>query len=526
MLNETRPTILCVDDEPLVLDVLSDIFEPEYHVKTTVSCKEALKMCCEHEIEVIIADQNMPEMDGTEFFVQANKLNPICKRLLLTGFDETDTVKNAIKFGVVDEFVRKPCNADEIRKTVDLLLNNYSLHKYKIYTKCLGNSASDKQSILVVDDDPVFLKILNTIFGVKYRVYTAQDANVALNIMNGNQVNLVISDHIMPDISGVELLEIITEKYPYVGRILMTACDDMSKVLEDAVNKKIIDKFVHKSDKTNLINFVHDVLIDKEKEAIKNQFSDAKIASIRQLAAGISHEINNPLAFVDSNLGNIKKYLNTFSRFIERIDNLAFTEELKIEIEKLKEEANYSYIKTRIIDLVEKSLIGAKRIRNTVMTLKEFTGVDAAEIALVNINETINSVLELVFYDCKNKINIKKAYCKNNPEITCAVSKLNLVFYNILTNACQSIKGSGTLSIKTFKENDNVVVDIWNDGPIIPESIVDRIFDPFFTTRPLGHGTGVGLFTCNDIMRQMRGKLSVKSEIDFGTCFTIKLPTC
>ena len=526
MLNESRPTILCVDDTPLILNVLSGILEPEYNVKTTVNCNEALKICSEHEIEVIIADQNMPEMDGTEFLVKANKLNPICKRLLLTSFGETDTVKNAIKFGVVDKFLHKPCNADEIKRTVDFLLNDYALHKHKIYTKCLGNSAGYKQSILVVDGDPVFLQILDNVFSHKFRVYTAQNADAALNILEDYQIRLVISDYTMPDISGLELLEIITEKYQNIGRILITAHSDMSEVLEDALNRNIIDKFVHKSNKNQLIGFVHDILIDKDKEMIREQFLTAKVVSIRQLAAGISHEINNPLAFVDSNLENIRKYLNTFSGFIENIDNLPLTEELKIEIEKLKEEVNYSYIKTRITDMVEKSLIGAKRIKNIVMTLKEFAGVDAAEIAIVDINETLDSVLGLVVNVHKNWINVEKEYSENIPEFKCPGSKLNLVFFNILTNACQSIKDNGTLRIKTFKEGDNVVVDIWNDGPVIPESIVDRIFDPFFTTMPVGQGTGLGLYTCNEIIHQMRGKLSVKSKMDFGTCFTIKLPIC
>ncbi|MGR3178282.1 MAG: response regulator [Candidatus Anammoxibacter sp.] len=280
MLNETRPTILCVDDTPLILDVLSDILKSEYNVKTTVDYKEALKMCSEHEIEVVIVGRNMPEIDGIEFLVKVNKLNPICKKVLITDYGETDAVVNAIKLrkvfitgyakteavlnalklGVIDEFVSKPFDFDKTKKTVEDLLENYSYDKYKIYTKVFDNSAANNQPILVVDDDPFSLEILYMIFMDKYHVYTATDADSALEIMNNCQIRLVISDYTMPDISGLELLEMITKKYQNVGRILITAQYDMSEVLEDALNKNIVDKLVHKSNKTQLIGFVHDIL--------------------------------------------------------------------------------------------------------------------------------------------------------------------------------------------------------------------------------------------------------------------------
>lgn len=524
MPNETKPIILCVDDEPMILEVLKSVFKHNYNVITTTDCYEALEECKKCEIKVIITDQSMPEMSGTEFLVKANKLNPICKKIVLTGYGETNEISNAIKLGVVDAFIQKPCSGDDIISKVNSLLDNYTSDKENIYTKCLFNQSATRQPILIVDDDQAILEILSEIFSHKYTVFTAANANEAQTILKNDEIKLVMSDYTMPGSDGLTFLGIIKEKYPDTGRILMAAHQNMSSVLEEAINNKVIDRFVHKSNKTDLINFVHDILIEKEKDIIKKQFSNAKISAVRKLASGVAHEINNPLGFLHSNLSNLGKFTNKIIEMVDSFDNIEALYKTKEEIEHLKKETNYSDLKIRIKNNIDRSITGAERIRNIVNDLKHFSGVDAAELALMNVNETLNSVSELVINDYKDKVLLKKSYSNDIPEIECPVSKLNLVLYHIMSNACQAIEDKGTLLLTTYRENSNVAVDIWNDGPIIPKEIVDKIFDPFFTTKPVGNGKGLGLYTCYEIVRQLNGKLQVKSESSRGTTFTIKIP--
>lgn len=524
MRNKTQPIILCVDDEPLILEVLYDIFESDYNIITTTDCKKALEECKRSEIEIIITDQNMPYMSGTEFLVKANKLNPFCKKILLTGFGETNEISNAIKLGVIDSFILKPFSGEDLINVVNSLLVEYGLYKQRIQTKYLSSRSPNKQSILIVDDDPFTIQLLGSIFSRKYTVYTATNVSNAHTIMKNNEIKLVMSNYTMPGENGLTFLEIIKEKYPYTGRILITDNDDMSPVLAEAINKKIIDKFVHKNNQNVLINFVHEVLMDKENDIIKEQFANAKISAVRQLASGVAHEINNPLGFLYSNLKNFKKFSKTLEEMVNNLDQIEAVYKTKCEIETIKEKANYHNLITQINSKVDCSLKNAERIRDIVKGFKDFSGVDATEHAIINVNETLDSVLAMVSYN-KKSIIIKKTYTENIPKIKCPVSKLNMVFYNIMTNAYQSIKDTGTLALNTFLENTHVVVDIWNDGPIIPEDMIDRIFDPFSSTMPIDvSGKGLGLYTCYEIVQQFNGKLQVKSERGMGTTFTIKIP--
>lgn len=144
MVKETKPIILCVDDDPNILHLVNNIFETNYNVITTLKCKEGLKICQEHDVSIIISDQNMPEMHGIDFLVKANKLSPISKKLLMTGFGKTEFVNNAISLGVVDAFLNKSSDHIELKRIVDTLLENYLTDKSTIYSKSFNNITKDE----------------------------------------------------------------------------------------------------------------------------------------------------------------------------------------------------------------------------------------------------------------------------------------------------------------------------------------------------------------------------------------------
>lgn len=251
-----------------------------------------------------------------------------------------------------------------------------------------------------------------------------------------------------------------------------------------------------------------------------------KMASIRQLAAGVAHEINNPMCFISSNLGTLDKYVRRLTDFIiaqsEVIESLEATtalEELEVKRKKLK----LDYVMSDIKALVEESLDGADRVRKIVLNLKSFSRVDEAECKHADINECIESTINIVWNELKYKAVLKKKYGEI-PLTKCSPQQLNQVFLNLLLNAAQAIEKQGEIDIKTWYEDGSIFVTISDTGAGIPKENLNRIFEPFFTTRKIGKGTGLGLSITYDIVKKHKGDIMVQSETGKGTTFTVKIP--
>ncbi len=248
-----------------------------------------------------------------------------------------------------------------------------------------------------------------------------------------------------------------------------------------------------------------------------------KMASLGQLVAGVAHEINNPLGFVNSNLTNLKKFINKITEFIEHVNELSLSHEVRLAFNEKKEDINYDYVKMRVETILERSAIGIERMKKIVLDLKTFSRLDAAEVCDADINEAIDVTLSLLTHEHKGRIEIKKEYGEI-PLIKCYLSKLNQVFMNILVNACQAVDEKGEIVIKTVSEGDMISIEISDNGKGIEEENLKKIFDPFFTTKPVGEGTGLGLSISHKIVFEHKGRLNVKSDLGKGTTFTIKLP--
>ena len=293
-------------------------------------------------------------------------------------------------------------------------------------------------------------------------------------------------------------------------------------VSEDITRRKLAEvELIETRDKAEKINEELQIEIAKRKELEQN----AKLAAVGKLAAGIAHEINNPLAFVYANLENLKtKFSLKIRSLIDSYDELDMPDKTRKAIEAKKEEINYTYLKTRITGMIEKSIDGAGRMKKIVMDMKTFSRVDRAEVEEVNINESIETTLGILVHEYKGRIEIKKEYDEQLPSVKCFISKLNQVFLNILANACQAIDGKGVICIRTGRDDGNIVIEIEDNGDGIPDDVKGKIFDPFFTTKPVGQGTGMGLSICHDIIQQHNGDLSVNGKKGEGTTFTIKIP--
>lgn len=232
-----------------------------------------------------------------------------------------------------------------------------------------------------------------------------------------------------------------------------------------------------------------------------------KMASLGQLTAGIAHELNNPIGFIRASLLPLKRDIMYFI-------STYLPENQDEEIAELKEE---------IESLLRAIEDGAKRTSDIVKGLGTFSRLDENELKLTDIHEGIEATLILLRSKIGDAITIQKNY-GNVPKVMCLPGPLNQVFMNILVNAIQALQGSGTITITTLQQADNILVSIRDTGGGISNDLINRIFEPFFTTKPIGVGTGLGLSICYDIIKKLNGDITVQSKIGIGTEFTITLP--
>ena len=263
--------------------------------------------------------------------------------------------------------------------------------------------------------------------------------------------------------------------------------------------------------------------LQDEQEKILQQ---EKMATIGQLAAGVAHEINNPIGFIGSNLTTLTKYLQRVQQFMEFQNGLLKAEnqtEIIDQAKRKRQELKIDFILDDSKALLEESHEGIERVKKIVQDLKSFSRVDQSECKLSNINDCVESTINIVWNEIKYKANLTRDY-GDIPLLKCYPQQLNQVFMNLLVNAAQAIDKDGEILARTSLEGDTVVISISDSGKGIPEDVLQKVFEPFFTTKPVGVGTGLGLSISYDIVKKHGGEMTVESRPGEGTCFTIRLP--
>ena len=252
-----------------------------------------------------------------------------------------------------------------------------------------------------------------------------------------------------------------------------------------------------------------------------------KMASVGQLAAGVAHEINNPIGFVQSNLRSMEGYVTDLCALLETYERvLALLPADHAEVATLKdlrERIEIGYLRDDIGDLLRESLDGVTRVVKIVRDLKEFSHVDSSEWQQVDIHEGIESTLNVVAHELKYKAQVVKLY-GDVPAIECLPFQINQVLLNLFVNAAQAMGKIGTITIRTWCERDEACVEIADTGRGIEPAHLKRIFEPFFTTKPVGQGTGLGLSVSYGIVKKHGGRIEVASTVGTGTTFTVRLP--
>ena len=255
-----------------------------------------------------------------------------------------------------------------------------------------------------------------------------------------------------------------------------------------------------------------------------------KMASIGQLAAGVAHEINNPMGFIISNLNTLKRYSERVSEYltaqtatVERCSEKCGNADVLTEIAEKKKALKIDYITGDLNNLIKESLEGADRVKKIVHDLKNFSRVDESEFKTADINSGLESTINIVWNELKYKATLVKEY-GDIPLTVCNPGQLNQVFMNLLVNAAHAIEKQGEIRVRTWFERGLINITISDSGTGISQENQRRIFEPFFTTKEVGKGTGLGLSIAYDIIKKHNGIIKVDSEVGKGTTFTISIP--
>jgi two-component system, NtrC family, sensor kinase len=307
------------------------------------------------------------------------------------------------------------------------------------------------------------------------------------------------------------------------SRLLMVSRDITERILQD--EKRLA--LEHQLSERN-------TALEKTLAEVRNMqqglIQSEKMASIGQLTAGIAHEINNPLAFVSSNLNRFKEYFECLLGIVHSWD--AAKDELRLEprlvdllqrMEEVEQSADLGFVIEDFDVLMKHTADGTERIRSIVDRLRGFSHMATSSLEKADINAALDDTINLTWNELKYKATIVKEYGEI-PHVTCNIGEVKQVLVNLLVNAAHALPDKGTITLKTFAADGNVTIQVKDTGVGIPEENQKRMFDPFFTTKPVGKGTGLGLWISATIIQKHNGTLTVDSEPGKGTTMSICIP--
>lgn len=423
--------------------------------------------------------------------------------------------------------------------------------------------------ILVVDDSQ-----LNLMFAKKYLLNLVKEEEIILSrfplqtqqIMEQENVDILLLDVIMPEINGFDILKAVraNPKYEFIPIIMLTSLTDKESFVKsfalgasDYITKPINeDEFYARVRVAIRLREKHLSIIKlldltaqqnlelketnaKLTEARLSLLQADKMAAVGHLAAGVAHEMNNPLGFVSSNFEVLRKYSSKIVDYLDFIEG-KFHEHSGVQndliqstitqIDEKYRKLKLAVVRNDIDDLLSQSQSGLKRLSDIVLSLRTFSHVDNEdEKSDYNLKEIMDQVLLMSRNGSKYVAEVE-THIPEEMTVFCNKGQLAQVFINIVVNAVQAIKsqqkdGMGHIKIFADEEQGFVCIHIADDGPGIPESNYSKIFNPFFTTKEVGQGTGLGLSISYDIVvNKHKGKLEFKSSMGVGTEFIVMLP--
>lgn len=511
-----KANILVVDDEEGLRNLLSrELKLSGYLVETACDGAQALEMADPGKFQLIISDLSMPKVDGLELVKRLRGADPDVEMIMMTGYATVESAVSAMKEGAYD-YIQKPFNLDEL-----LLLIEKSLEKSQMRAMMAVHEASRhvfesieldsllpliaKLALKILNADDISIMIMSNEGRLEVKASAGLEnearrtAVIALGegiagkvaqwkepmLLNQDMASDISSSIVHPLVIGKELLGVIN-----INRIkndqLFTKVDlRCATIFSSQVSQAIYNAKIYGRLEKSLSDL---------KETQAQLIQSEKMASMGQLAAGVAHELNNPLTGVYG-----------FAELL--LGDPQLTSQQRKDIETIHQQS--------------------RRCRSIIQNLLQFSRRKEVKTEPVDLVPLIESTLELVNYDISTSgIQIIKEIPPQLPAVLVDASQLQQVFINLITNARQAVEKqpSPTLTIKASCQDQWVFVRFKDNGPGIDNEVLGKIFDPFFTTKPIGKGTGLGLSICYGIIEQHQGHLTVESQIGQGATFVVQLP--
>jgi PAS domain S-box-containing protein len=559
--------ILILDDDEKIRQFLGRMLKGTgYIFKEASNAEEARKLLKKQPFELILCDIGLPGESGLDFIRSVLPEYSQMAAIMVTGLVDFKFAEKALEIGVHD-YITKPFERDRVLFSVNNALRRQEL----VNTNCSYRQDLEKMVVKrTVKLEETNSKLRLEIAERKRArdVLKESEQKYRLLVNNAGDSIFIVQDETLK-FSNPKTQEITgysAEELAQIQLINLIHPEDRDRVFKgykrrlngkkypDAFSFRIIAKTGQEvwaqlnttsitwEGRPATLNFLRDISQLKQAEEEKKQIAaqllqSEKMASIGQLAAGVAHEINNPTGFVSSNLKTLSEYIEDISGLSKEYRKLVVelkqnsdthvvlphvTEQVK-RITAIEKEVDIDFIVNDISELIEENLEGTERIKKIVQDLKDFAHPGEDKPKFADINQNMDSTVNVVWNELKYKADIAKDY-GDLPQVQCYPQLLNQVFMNLLVNAAQSIEERGEINIKTRAENGYVEIKITDTGAGIPKENLPRVFDPFFTTKEVGKGTGLGLNVVYNIIQKHHGNIDVKSNVGKGTTFTIRIP--
>jgi signal transduction histidine kinase len=407
--------------------------------------------------------------------------------------------------------------------------------------------------VLIVEDNPDMRELLSMIVGREFRIRVASNGREALEAVGESAPDLVLSDVMMPEMSGIDLCKAIKENVETqaIPVVLVTSkaeremkIEGLERGADDYVTKPFHPRELLARVRSLVrVRGLQKILADRN-ETLERALRDLKqaevqlvqserLAAVGELAAGIAHEVNNPVNFALNAARAMDATVKELRDLANRVTTLDFgdTEQLAREVEELRAEQQSGRADDLAATLVELSEIvsdGLKRTHVLVRDLRDFAAASQSDerVAGCDLGKGLRSTIQLLKYGLKERnASIELDIEEGVPTICGDSGALNQVFLNLIKNAAEAFSPEGgSIRVSLHCDDGAVVVTVADDGPGIPEDARSLLFEPFFTTKAAGEGAGLGLSISRKIVVAHGGELEVSSEVDRGTRFSVRLP--
>jgi signal transduction histidine kinase len=529
--------VLLIDDESDVRNLLQrEIDLAGYICESAGDGILALDQIKTQTYGLIITDIRMPGLSGVEVAEEILAMDSTTPIVFITGYAEYESVSRAIRlrpFG----FLEKPFTPDQLVELVDKAYQQFCEERDRLRSRHkMESEIAEQHRELEFRTERLFAEkeLLQGII---------RNANFGLVAVDNNQCTHLLNEFAIQLLGMVNPLVAGYHGHPLEQLLPMHCKDPMIRACEQVLitgqmyrdtftnqaNEKRLDLIAYgikyKETIAAVVLIVHDVT---EREILQRRLlQTAKLASIGELAAGVAHEINNPLGFVTSNCNTLAQYVEAVKLYVNALEATVTEAKLPSQLTERtaasRQSLDIEYIFGDITGLVTETLDGLQRVSKIVKDLKTFARVEGDTPQICQVNTLIDDALNLVRNETKYKLEIVRAFSEL-PELSCFPNQLVQVFTNMFVNAAHAVESAGVLTITTTVRNQVIRIAIQDNGAGIPEKHLSRIFDPFFTTKPPGKGTGMGLSISYGIIQHHGGHITVESELGKGTTFTLELP--